>query len=225
MPLHYEEIVPWGRNYDEYVRMFDLKNHELNLRILGCGDGPASFNCEFRRLGGKVISVDPLYQFSAEKIKQRIQETYMDVLQQTKDNQDKFRWDKIPTVEELGRIRMKAMNEFLHDYKTKRQESCYIAGALPKLPFSDQEFDITLSSHFLFLYSEHLSEAFHEAAIREMLRVSKEVRIFPILDMTGCTSPYLSTMQRKFHMYRVEIRKVNYEFQRGGNEELIVGNT
>ena len=222
MPLKYKEIVPWGRNYDEYVRMFDLQEQDLQMRILGCGDGPASFNCERRRLGGKTVSVDPLYQFAAGDIRRRIGETYSDVLRQTGENRDKFRWDAIPTVEELGRIRMRAMNVFLADYLSPGREGRYIAGALPSLPFDDQQFDIALSSHLLFLYSGHLSEAFHQAAIREMLRVSREARIFPVLDMTGQRSPYVSKIIDALQECESEIRRVNYEFQRGGNEVLVI---
>ena len=39
-----ENVVPWGRSYDEYVSMFDLTEVDLGLRLLGCGDGPAGFN-------------------------------------------------------------------------------------------------------------------------------------------------------------------------------------
>jgi hypothetical protein len=38
-----DKVVPWGRSFDEYVRMFDLTPADLGKRILGCGDGPASF--------------------------------------------------------------------------------------------------------------------------------------------------------------------------------------
>ena len=98
--------MPWGRNLDEYTRMFDLTASDLDLRILGCGDGPASFNVECNQRGGHVTSIDPLYSFSLETIEQRISETYHDVLDQTRAHQDKFIWDAIPSPEVLGRIRM-----------------------------------------------------------------------------------------------------------------------
>jgi hypothetical protein len=44
MPL--TEIVPWGRSFDEYRAMFALSEGDLGGRILGCGDGPASFNAK-----------------------------------------------------------------------------------------------------------------------------------------------------------------------------------
>ena len=38
MTFTYETIVPWGRSFDEYRRMFDLSADDLNARILGCGE-------------------------------------------------------------------------------------------------------------------------------------------------------------------------------------------
>jgi hypothetical protein len=34
-----EQVVPWGRSFDEYRRIFALTDDDLRLRILGCGDG------------------------------------------------------------------------------------------------------------------------------------------------------------------------------------------
>jgi len=49
-----DQVVPWGRSFDEYRRMFALTDAELGLRIIGCGDGPASFNAEATRRGTAV---------------------------------------------------------------------------------------------------------------------------------------------------------------------------
>ena len=46
MVFKYEEALPWGRSFDEYRRMFDLTAEDLKGSILGCADGPASFNAE-----------------------------------------------------------------------------------------------------------------------------------------------------------------------------------
>jgi hypothetical protein len=60
-----EHVVPWGRSFDEYRRMFALTEEDLRLRILGCGDGPASFNAEATRRGTRMISCDPIYRYDA----------------------------------------------------------------------------------------------------------------------------------------------------------------
>jgi len=116
MTFTLDKVVPWGRSFDEYVRMFNLSDDELRGKILGCGDGPSSFNSEMRQKGYKVISFDPLYQFTAKEIEGRIDETYDMVLEQTSMNKDNFVWDSIKSVKELGKVRMAAMTKFLKDY-------------------------------------------------------------------------------------------------------------
>jgi hypothetical protein len=204
--------------------MFDLTACELSLRILGCGDGPASFNVECNQRGGQVTSIDPLYHFSLETIEKRIAETYEEVLKQTRANQDKYIWEAIPSPDALGRIRMEAMRRFLASYRDGKAQGRYIPGELPYLPFADQTFDLALSAHFLFLYTDNLTFAFHVSAIREMLRVAREVRIFPLLDVNARESRYLNGVLEVFQDFQPEIHKVNYEFQRGGNKMLRLRN-
>ena len=117
-----DHIVPWGRSFDEYQHMFVLTETDLRSRILGCADGPASFNAEATARGCRVISFDPLYRFDADAIRTRIDATYDVVMEQTRRNIDEFVWTAIPDVEELGRLRMQAMRTFLDDYEAGRRE-------------------------------------------------------------------------------------------------------
>lgn len=95
MAFTLDEIVPWGRSFEEYETMFNLSREDLEKRILGCGDGPANFNCILTRHGGAIVSVDPIYHFSADKIRCRINETYEEVIKQTLKNKDEFVWKHI----------------------------------------------------------------------------------------------------------------------------------
>src|ERR1700747_2525949 len=107
------QIVPWGRSFEEYRRMFALSDADLQLRILGCADGPASFNAEATWRGTSVISIDPLYRLDTRTIRDRVAATYDQMLEQARRNTQEFVWDTIRSVEELGRIRMQAMQAFL----------------------------------------------------------------------------------------------------------------
>ncbi len=109
-----DKVVPWGRSYQEYVSMFSLSDTDLKRRILGCGDGPASFNASLTDGGGNIISLDPIYHFNLTQIKQRITETYTVVLEQLRNNKNDFILDEIQSIEELGAIRMAAMELFLY---------------------------------------------------------------------------------------------------------------
>lgn len=204
--------------------MFGLTEADLTLRILGCGDGPAGFNAALTRCDGNVVSVDPLYRSDASQIRGRLHETYAAVMAQMHKNHSDYVWGAISSVEELGRLRMSAMETFLSDYDRGKNEGRYIAGELPSLPFENRSFDIALSSHFLFLYSAHLSLEFHVQALTEMLRVAHEARVFPLLTLDGAESPHLGAVFETLggRGFEVELRRVPYEFQWDGNEMLLV---
>src|SRR5574337_2201465 len=108
-----DKVVPWGRSFEEYIKMFDMTDEDLKLRILGCGDGPASFNSGMNKRGYIAISIDPIYQFDARQIEKRIQEAYDDIIKQLYENKEDYVWSTIKSVEELGQVRMSAMREFL----------------------------------------------------------------------------------------------------------------
>jgi hypothetical protein len=185
-----DQVVPWGRSFEEYSRMFAITDADLARRIAGCGDGPASFNAEATRRGARVVSLDPLYRWSVDEIRGRIAATCDQVLDQTRQHAHEFVWGgAIGSVEELGRLRMRAMEQFAADYDDGKSAGRYVDASLPSLPFADGAFDLALCSHYLFLYSTQVSEALHLAGVREMCRVAAEVRIFPLLSLGGERSP------------------------------------
>jgi hypothetical protein len=219
-----EEVVPWGRSLAEYQSMFSLSATDLNAKILGCGDGPASFNAEMTELGHSVVSIDPVYQFSAEQIEQRVRATYEPVISQVKENPDRYIWQNFRDADELGKARLVAMEKFLSDYESGKIAGRYLDRSLPTLEFADDQFDLCLCSHLLFLYSEQLSLDFHLAAIHELLRIAPEVRVFPLLKLDCEPSPYLEVVIKELATkgYNAQVKSVDYEFQKGGNQMLSI---
>lgn len=135
---------------------------------------------------------------------------------------DQYRWEYYPDRATLERHRWAALGRFLADYPTTDR---YVAGALPTLPFPDDTFDLTLSAHLLFLYADRFDHAFHVAALQELCRVTRgEVRVFPLVDFG--TERYdrlpelCETLRRDGHEPSVE--SVDFEFQRGADEVLVV---
>lgn len=222
MTFHLSKIAPWGRSLDEYVAMFLLSKEDLEKRILGCGDGPASFNAELTRQGGTVVSVDPLYAYEGSQIGERIDESFGEVLQQLRENRQKFIWEHFGSVERLGEIRMAIMRDFLSDYPQGRMEGRYVPGSASSLSFADNRFELALCSHLLFLYSRDLDLQFHIDAIAELCRVGREVRIFPLNELGASLSPHVLPVTRHFQAKGYEVSRVRalYEFQRGNNEML-----
>lgn len=222
MGLQLNTVIPWGRSFAEYVQMFDLSPQDLSLNLFDVAGGPASFNAEMTQQGYSVISCDPIYQFSTEEIAQRIQETYPTVVNGLKEHSDAYVWNNIKSPEQLGEIRMAAMQQFLADFSLGQQQGRYQTAALPQLPFKNNQFDLALCSHFLFCYSDQFSEEFHLNSIVELCRIAQQVRIFPLLKVSGEPSPFLEPIinSLKNQSYLINIKTVNYEFQKGGNQML-----
>ncbi|WKN41190.1 methyltransferase domain-containing protein [Tunicatimonas pelagia] len=217
-----DQVVPWGRNLEEYQRMFALLPESLDKKILGCGDGPASVNAELFSIDKDYTSLDPIYQFSAQQIRERIEATATVIKEQLTKNQADYIWDYYQSPKQLVKTRLAAMELFLQDFEQKNNTNRYVIGTLPSLPFEDDSFDLVICSHFLFAYSEQLDEEFHQKAILEMCRVGRELRIFPLLEISGKASRHLNSVVNYLENQGIhtEILTVDYEFQKGGNQML-----
>jgi hypothetical protein len=218
-----KSVVPWGRTLEEYQTFFQLTEEDLHKNILSIGDGPASFNSEMHQKGNRVLSLDPIYAFSTEQLQDRIQETRTEVMMQVRNNAEKFVWTTIKNPDELERIRLQAMSAFIKDFAAGNAENRYVAHEMPTaIDCPDNSFDLGLSSHFLILYST-LGLDFHIQSITEMLRLCKEVRIFPLLNLNAEKSDVLDEIVEHFSKdYTVEIKEVAYEFQKNGNQLLSI---
>jgi hypothetical protein len=219
-----EDVVPWGRSFDEYKEIFSLTETDLKKSILGCGDGPASFNAQLSAQGGRVVSIDPTYRFTAKQLQNRISEVYDEIIPQMHINKEKYIWSSIPSVEELGSIRMSAMDKFFADYDGGKEESRYVEASLPNLNFIDKQFDLALCSHFLFLYSEQVTLDEHVECVKELCRVAKEIRVYPLVALNGEISSHLNKVisELKGQNFSVSLVNVKYRFQKGATQMLVV---
>lgn len=216
------QVVPWGRTYAEYARMFALAPSDMAGDILGCGDGPASFNAEATAKGHRVTSCDPLYRYAKDDIARRIDETADVVLDELRKNASAYRWNEFATPEDVGRARLSAMARFLQDYDTGKAHGRYVDAALPALPWPDGRFSLALGSHFLFLYSDHLDTDFHVRAMLELCRVAREVRVFPLTKLDGSPSQHAPAVLDALRLrgHEAEVVPVPYDFQIGAEAML-----
>lgn len=222
MAMKLEKVVPFGRCFDEYMKMFNLSESDLKLKILGVGDGPASFNAEGTRKGYQITSIDPVYQFNGVEIRQRFDEVVEGIIAQVRATPKDWVWSYHKSPDDLKNNRLQALETFLQDYDLGKQQRRYLVAELPTLPFDDQQYDLGLCSHFLFLYSAHYDLKFHIDSLLEMLRVCREVRVFPLLTLALESSPYVAPVMAQLERkgFKVSCEPVEYEFQKGGNQML-----
>ena len=136
-----------------------------------------------------------------------------------------FQWEFYPSINALQEYRTLALRRFQDDYERGFEEQRYINAKLPRLPFEDCRFDLVLSGHFLFTYSDRFDYAFHRAAVLELVRVSaKEVRIYPLQGPDAQPYQYMDTLLSDLRQQGIvaEICQVPFEFQRGSNRMLRV---
>src|SRR4051794_17182294 len=122
MSISLNQVVPWGRSRREYELMFGLTPADLCGRILDCGGGPASFCAELNADGGRAVSVDPIYAFTAEQIRGRFDQAADAILGQMRLTPDAWAWGFHRDVDDLYANRRQALELFLADYETGRNE-------------------------------------------------------------------------------------------------------
>src|SRR5260370_30879504 len=131
MSVRLDKIVPWRRSMREYERMFDLTETDLRRKILGCGDGWASFNAEMTTRGSSVISCDPIYGHSAAEIDRQFERSLQPVLSQVRANPRNYVWSFHRDLDSLPQYREAAMRTFVSDYPWPLAAAPYLAQSFP----------------------------------------------------------------------------------------------
>lgn len=211
-----------SRSLAEYRAMFDLTDTDLTRTILDCPGGAASFTAEVNALGGDVTACDPTYTRQADELGALSLEDLDRGRDYHQDNPDEYVWTFFTDAEDYYEQRARASRLFTADRNANPDR--YVAASLPDLPFADGQFDLVTMSHLLFSYLDRLDRQFHVDSITELMRVAREARIFPLVPMGHADNPALPPIREDLHKlgFTTTVRAVNYEFQRGGTEMLVV---
>ena len=174
------------------------------------------------RTRGRAVAADPLYGPPAATLEPELSAAVETNVAQLREKRDLFVWDVYGDVETRGRYLRAATERFLADYAANPGR--YVAAAVPSLPFVAGAFDLALVANLLFLYDDRLDLAFHLAAVRELVRVAGEVRVFPLSSLDATRSvlvdPFVDRLRADGLSARFE--SVPYEFQPGATEMLVV---
>jgi hypothetical protein len=185
--LDLDRIIFIGRTWDEYRLMFNLSEADLvDRRILDCPAGSCSFTAVSRQQGVDVTACDVAYYYSVEQLEKKGFQDIDHAVFHMEKTTDNYLWDYFKNISELKQARTRTLTDFVLDLKRLGAEDRYVPSTLPVLPFSGEQFDLTLSGHFLFSYADRLDLDFHKQTILEFMRVTKEeIRIFPLVDLAG----------------------------------------
>ncbi|MGB8216136.1 MAG: hypothetical protein WCE94_02445 [Candidatus Methanoperedens sp.] len=204
--------------------MFELDNLPKDEQILDVASGVSSFCAEANAKGYNVTASDRIYTASLLEIGQKCRQDLDEVMKQLPGIVDLYVWNFFKDIQALKAQREKAYKLFIEDFKnhgTKR----YMPVEYPSSGFIDNQFSTSLVSHFLFLYEDHINYDLHKKIILELLRItSKEIRIFPIVNLQGKKSPFVDALMNDadFEQFKISIEKVDYEFMKNGNEMMAI---
>lgn len=220
--LNLSRIVFIGRTFDEYMSMFNLTKTELMGRsILDCPAGACSFTALANQLGADVTATDIAYFYDFEELQKKGIQDLDHAMTKMESAQTNYVWDYFKSVNDLKNHRYQALTDCSIDMK--KHPARYVPATLPSLPFENKQFDMTLSAHFLFMYSDRLDYDFHVKTIQELIRVTRqEIRIFPLTNLSAERYDQLDELLSFLHQQGclTEEITVGYEFQKGANSML-----
>ncbi|GAA0678917.1 hypothetical protein GCM10010193_35540 [Kitasatospora atroaurantiaca] len=203
-----------SRPLDEYCQLFGLTRSELSAvpgPVLDCPGGAAGLAAEAGELGVRVIATDPAYaaplpaltalaRAGRDAMAAAMTATPHLYLSPRHLPYDKYlrSWDRAR--------RLFAADSSAHPER-------YVAAALPRLPFADGSFALTLSSYLLFAYPALFPPAGQLAGLLELARVTApegEVRIYPLHDGTGRRCRHLDELRAALGRRQVssEVRRM-----------------
>ncbi|WP_425307469.1 methyltransferase domain-containing protein [Ammonicoccus fulvus] len=217
------DVMVTSRSFDEYAAFFALDPNALPPRIIDVSAGAAGFTAEANRRGSRAVAVDPTYALEAEALTERVRAGITRGQGMIDDNHVRYTYAWYGSAEQRTRLRAAALADFLADRQDHPER--YVTGALPRLPFDDDSFDLALCSHLLFTWADVFDEAWHDAALAELLRIAPEVRIFPFAlrgagDAIEFVPRVLDRLRRAGH--GVEVRATAYEFQVDVKDVLVL---
>ncbi|HEY2493541.1 MAG TPA: SAM-dependent methyltransferase [Paenibacillus sp.] len=220
--LSLSRVVFIGRTFDEYLKIFNLSEEELvGKKVLDCPAGACSFTAIANQNDMDVTATDIAYYHPVTELENKGLQDIEHAMEYVEKEQNDYLWDDFKSINELKQNRVQALTECVRDMKQTPER--YAPAILPELPFSDNEFELTLSAHFMFMYADRLDYDFHVQTIQELMRVTrKEIRIFPLVDLSSRRYEHLDKILEFVHAqgWTTEEAKVPYEFQKDANTML-----
>ncbi|KAI7253374.1 hypothetical protein KC345_g11383, partial [Hortaea werneckii] len=167
------------------------------------------------------LPADIAYYYPADTLLDKGLKDIGHAMQELEKVRNNFVWNDFDSVGDVEQTRIEALTVSTKD--REQNGSRYIPVELPRLPFADACFDLTLSAHFLFMYSDRLDYDFHLQTLMELMRVTTdEIRIFPLVDLSCKRYEQLDRLILEISSqgWNAEELQVPYEFQKGANSML-----
>jgi len=219
------KLVLWGHDVDDYSEMFALSEQQLNSSLLELGCGPSAVNSQITERGGNIISCDKMFAKDKDSLQHYVDEVFDFMIDEVEKHQQLFQWGAYGSLEHFVAKRRQGIELFFKDFDQGKEQGRYISAKKDdELPFADFSFEVALCSHYLFANLDNQDVDYHLRVIRELARVAKEVRLFPLIDRDANVSQFLGPVLLGLQQqnFGVEVKQVDYNLQPKGNAMLRV---
>ncbi|MFG2917780.1 hypothetical protein ACGF0D_33410 [Kitasatospora sp. NPDC048298] len=214
IPLVPPDVLVTSRPLDEYCALFGLTRARLAALpgpLLDCPGGAAGLAAEARELGCRVIAVDPAYALPLPVVADRALAARAAMAAAMAARPHLYPSPRPYRSERYLRSWDRARRLFAADSAAHPQR--YVAAELPRLPFADGAFALTLSGYLLFAYPERFGLERQLAALVELVRVTAvdgEVRVQPLCDGYGHRCGHLDPLRYALGEHRIasEVRRL-----------------
>jgi hypothetical protein len=171
------------------------------------------------------MSADPIYAFDHYKLARKCEEDIEYSIKNLEKASHMIKWGKpIDNLEHLRQARKSSYEMFLEDFKGNRWR--YLDAQFPYTPFIVRDnFTVSLVSHLLFIYDNHINYDTHVSIIKEILRVtSKEIRIYPLINLSFKTSEFVGRIMKDplFAGVSFELRPTEYMLLSGADKMMVI---
>ncbi|MFJ8627608.1 class I SAM-dependent methyltransferase [Kitasatospora sp. NPDC093550] len=223
IPPEAPDVLVTSRPLDEYCAQFDLTRARLAALpgpLLDCPGGAAGLAAEAGELGCRVIAADPAYALPLPLVAAAARAARAAMAAAMADRPHLYpspRPDRPDRSERYLRSWDRARRLFATDSAAHPQR--YVAAALPRLPFADGAFALTLSGYLLFAYPELFGPEHQVAALAELVRVTApdgEVRVQPLHDGRGRRCGHLDPL--RYALGERRIASEVHRFHRAGDD-------
>jgi hypothetical protein len=214
----------WGLSYDNIVAMMKLSATDLQKKIVNCMGVPSSFTAIALKNQQDVITCSDIYGSAKADIKKRAAKAVQQAISFIESNPDRFSASAIDTPKAYEKFLQENLKIFFEHYDKAFADHCYSSESLPDIAFADNEFDLAICHHFLFISDKNFTVDFQIAAIKALCRIASEARIYPLLDPQGKRpvelDEIIKTLEQQGYLCRFE--SVDYKLEKGGDTLLKV---
>ena len=237
-----DNVVLLGRTFEEYIRFFALEPAALRGQaVLDVAAGVSSFCAEANAQGIHVTAFDLIYELPPEQIEARCGPD-LDHVTRSIGGLQTYKWEFYKNPETLRTYRERAYKTFLADYRAHfasghahqtplpprsagegvamgasgelHRDRRYVPGSLPRLPFCDGQFDLTLSSYLMFVYEDKFDCEFHKQSVLEIMRVTRgEARFYPLVSFEAKRCSHLDPLKNDPDLRHLTFEEVETDFE------------